>query len=1052
MRLVLSALTRPISVLMVIVAVALAAGLALRRMAVDIFPQVGDPAIYVAQPYGGMDPSQMEGFLTYYYEYHFLYITGIERVESKSIQGVALMKLVFHQGTDMNQAMAQTVGYVNRSRAFMPPGAVPPFITRFDAGSVPVGQLVFSSPNRTAGELQDLALNRVRPLFATLPGVSAPPPFGGNQRTIVVRLDPDKLRQYGISPEQALAAVNRATTVVPSGNVRTEEVNRFAVTNSVIGGNLQDLANAPVRLGQGPTVYIRDIAVVENGTDILTAYAHVNGRRTVYIPVTKRSDASTLAVLSRVKAALPTFREAVPEDVDVRLEFDQSGYVSNAIRGLAFEAALGAALTGLMVLLFLRDWRGAFIVVTTIPLALLSAIVFLWSAGQTINIMTLGGLALAVGVLVDEATVEIENMHTQMVRGLPRALAVVEAARRTALPRLLAMVCILAVFVPAFFMTGVSRQLFVPLSIAVGFAMISSYLLSTTLVPVLATWIMRTGHAEDEARGIFGRIRAFYNWYLGVALKFRWPLAATYAVVTAALLAALLPRIGTELFPQTDPPQFQLRLRAPTGTRIERTELVALKALDVIRREAGPDNVEISTSFIGVQPPSYPINTIYLWTSGPHEAVLTVALKPSARGGSAALRERLRGKLREALPDVAVSFEAGDIVNQVMSFGSPTPVEVAIQGPSLTDDRAHADKVRAELAKLDFLRDLQDAQPQDYPTLQINIDRQRAGQYGLTMQEVARSLVAATSSSRFTDPNYWRDPNSGNAFQIQVEIPQNRMQSRAEMAALPVSPDGASRPLLGEVADLKLGTAPGLMERLNGQRVLSLTANLHGVTLGQASEGIQQAIDRAGKPPRGVKVVLRGQIPTLEQSVSGLQIGLALAVVVIFILLAANFQSLRLALAIVLTVPSVLCGVALMLLATNTTLNIQSFTGAIMAIGIAVANSILLVSFSESARRELTLSGVQAAIAGSLGRLRAVLMTAAAMIMGMVPMAIGLGESGQQAAPLGRAVIGGLLLATFSTLTVLPAIYAILQHGASRQSPSLNPADPESRYYVDANA
>ena len=1048
MRLVLSALTRPVSLMMVIVAVALAASLALRRMPVDIFPQGGEPAIYVAQPYGGMDPSQMEGFLTYYYEYHFLYITGIQRVESKSIQGAALMKLAFYPGTDMNQAMAQTVGYVNRSRAFMPPGAVPPFITRFDAGSVPVGQLVFSSPTLSAGELQDIALNRVRPLFATLPGVSAPPPFGGNQRTIVVRLDPDKLREYGISPEQAITAVNKASTVVPSGNVRTGDFNRFAVTNSVVGGNLADLANAPVRVGQGPSVYIRDIAVVESGTDILTAYAHVNGKRTVYIPVTKRADASTLGVLSAVKAALPSFREVVPEGVDVQLEFDQSGYVTNAINGLAFEAALGACLTGLMVLLFLRDWRSAFIVITTIPLALLSAVVFLWAAGQTINIMTLGGLALAVGILVDEATVEVENIHTQMARGLPRSLAVVEAARRTALPRLLAMVCILAVFVPAFFMEGISRQLFVPLSLAVGFAMISSYVLSTSFVPVVAAWLMRTGHAEDEARGLFGRLRSAYGGYLRWALAFRVPLFAVYVIASFVLLALLLPQLGTELFPQTDPPQLQVRLRAATGTRIERTELISLKALDIIRREIGPENVAITTAFIGVQPASYPINTIFLWTSGPHEAVLTLALKPDAREGIADLRERLRHSLRKEMPGVAVSFEAGDIVNQVVSAGSPTPVEVAIQGPSLADDRKHAARVRAELEKLPFLRDLQFAQPQDYPTMQVNIDRDRAGQYGLTMHDVARSLVAATSSSRFTDPNYWRDPNSGNAFQIQVEIPQNRIQSSTDMAQLPVAVDGASRPLLGEVAEITEGTAPGLMERFNGQRVLSLTANLHGVTLGEAVPEIQRAIDRAGTPPRGVKVFLRGQVPALQQTISGLRNGLLLAVVVIFLLLAANFQSLRLALAIVLTVPAVLCGVMIMLLVTGTTLNIQSFMGAIMAVGIAVANSILLVSFSEAARRELKAPVVDAVREGSVGRLRAVLMTASAMIMGMVPMAFGLGESGEQSAPLGRAVIGGLIAATFTTLTVLPAIYAVLQRRAGVHSPSLNPADPESRHYV----
>ena len=1043
MRLVLAALSRPISLMMVLAAVALAAGLAIRRMPVDIFPQGGEPAIYVAQPYGGMDPSQMEGFLTYYYEYHFLYITGIQRVESKSIQGAALMKLAFYPGTDMNQAMAQTVGYVNRARAFMPPGAVPPFITRFDAGSIPVGQLVFSSPTLSAGELQDVALNRVRPLFATLPGVSAPPPFGGNQRTIVVRLDPDKLREFGISPEEAIVAVNRASVVVPSGNVRTGDLNRFALTNSVIGGNFAELANAPVRTGSGTQVYLRDIAVVENGTDIVTAYAHVDGKRTVYIPVTKRSDASTVAVLDAVKAALPSFRDVVPEGVTVRLEFDQSGYVNNAVRGLVTEVCISALLTGLMVLLFLRDWRSALIVVATIPMALLSAVLFLWMAGQTINIMTLGGLALAVGILVDEATVEVENIHTQMARGAGRGAAIVEAARRTALPRLLAMVCILAVFVPALFMEGISRQLFLPLSLAVGFAMLSSYVLSTTLVPVLAAWLMRPG-AHDTREG---RATRLYRRYLSAVLAIRVPVTLCYLIATATLLWFFLPNIGTELFPQNDPPMFRVRLRAPVGTRIERTEVIALSALDLIRREVGPDNIEITTSFIGVQPASYPINTIFLWTSGPHEAVLTVALKPKARAGSAAVRERLRAAFRKELPQVELSFEAGDIVNQVMSAGSPTPVEVAVVGPSLADDRTHVAKVRAELAKLPFLRDLQLAQPQNYPTLQVDIDRDRAGQFGLTMQDVARSLIPATSSSRFTDPNYWRDPNSGNAFQIQVEIPQNRIQSATAVEQLPVG-KSATRPLLGEVATVKEGTAPGLMERLNGQRMLSLTANLHGVTLGQAIPEIQRAIARAGQPPRGVKVTLRGQAPSLADTLNGLRNGIVLAIASIFILLAASFQSVRLALAVLLTVPAVLLGSLAMLLATGTTLNIQSYMGAIMAIGIAVANAILVVTFAEAARREGKLDSSSAALEGALGRLRPVLMTASAMIVGMVPMALGLGESGAQSAPLARAVIGGLIAATIATLAVLPVLFAVLTRRASHVSPSLNPSDPESRFYV----
>ncbi|MGD1073840.1 MAG: efflux RND transporter permease subunit, partial [Bryobacteraceae bacterium] len=984
-------------------------------------------------------------YLTYYYEYHFLYITGINRVESKSIQGAALMKLIFHEGTDMAQAMAETVGYVNRARAFMPPGTVPPFITRFDAGSVAVGQLVFSSATHTQGELQDYAINSVRPLFATLPGVSAPPPFGGNQRTIVITLDPAKLRQYQVSPEEAIAAVSKATLVMPSGNMWTGATNRIARTNAALGGDLSELMSAPVRPVSGTTVYLRDIGAIESGTDIITAYAHVNGKRTVYIPVTKRADASTLAVISAVKAAIPDFKKAVPDDVDVNLQFDQSPFVTNSLRGLIVEGLLGACLTGLMVLIFLRDWRSAVIVVMNIPFALLSAVILLWATGQTINIMTLGGLALAVGVLVDEATVEIENIHTQMLPGISRARAVVEACSRTAVARLLSMFCILAVFVPSFFMVGVSRQLFVPLSLAVAFAMIASYLLSSSLVPVFSTWLMREAHRGEEHEGIFGHIRSFYERYLGFVLKFRWPMVLVYLAGACGILYMLAPRMGTELFPDANAPLLRIRLRAPAGTRIEETERIVLRALNVIQQDAGKDNVLITSDFMGTIPPSYPVDLIHLFTSGPQEAIIQIALKPDTPRGEA-LRERIRADLHRELPTSTVSFEAADIVSQVMSFGSPTPIEVAVQGASLANDYAYAQKIKAEMAKLTFLRDLQFAQEYNYPTLDININRERAGQFGLTMADVANSVVPATSSSRFTQPNYWRDPNSGNAFQIQVELPQNQMQSVESVGQLPIMMDGHRDTELTNIAQMKTGTMPGLIERFNGQHIISVTANIHGITLGEAARKLNQALAGAGTPPRGVKVVMKGEIPPLEQTISGLRTGLLLAVVAIFLLLAANFQSIRMALAIVLTVPAVLCGVLIMLRATATTLNIQSFMGAIMAIGIAVANSILLITFAERFRHE-NRTAMEAAREGASSRLRAILMTAAAMIFGMLPMAIGYGEAGAQSAPLGRAVIGGLILSTFATLTILPSIYAILQGRASMKSPSLNPMDPASRYY-----
>jgi len=1041
MKLVLAALTRPVTVIVALLAVALCSVLAIERMPVDIFPEVGDPAIYVAQPYGGMDPAQMEAFLTYYYEYHFLYITGIDYVQSKSIQGAALLKLGFHEGTDMAQAMAQTVGYVNRAKAFMPPGTVEPFITRFDAGSVAVGQLVFSSKTRTLGEMQDLALNRVRPLFATLPGVSAPPPFGGSQRTIVITLDPDKLQQYQISPQEAIEAVSKSSVVMPSGNMYTGKIERIARTNATLGGNLPELLSTPIRPVSGATVYLRDIGTIENGTDLVTAYAHVNGRRTVYIPVTKRADASTVAVLNQVKAALPDFKKIVPDDIDVRLEFDQSSYVRNSLQALLREGLAGALLTGLMVLIFLRDWRSALIVVANIPFALLAAVVLLWATGQTINIMTLGGLALAVGVLVDEATVEIENIHTQMLPGVSRARAVVEACSRTALARLLSMFAILAVFVPSFFLVGVGRQLFVPLSLAVGFAMIASYLLSSSLVPVFSTWLMREAHRGEEAW-----LRSVYERYLRGVLRLRWPLVIVYLGATVALLIVLLPRIGTEIFPDTNPSLYRIRLRAPVGTRIEETERTVLHALDIIHREAGgPGKVAITSDFMGVQPSSYPVNLIHLFTAGPQEALIQISLQPDALRGEA-FRERVRHDVERELPGTEISFEAGDIVSQVMSFGSPTPIEVAVMGSNLADNYAYARKVRDCMMKLDFLRDVQFAQELNYPTLDIDIDRDRAGQFGLTMSDVVRSVVPATSSSRFIAPNYWRDPASGNAFQIQVELPQNRLQSVEEIGDLPVMPNGRREPQLTDIAALKLGTMPGLIERYNGQRVVSVTANVHDLTLGQAAARLRDSLASAGTPPKGVTVRTRGEIPALEGTISGLQIGLAIAVIAIFLLLAANFQSGRLALAILLTIPAVLCGVILMLLATRTTLNIQSFMGAIMAIGIAVANSILLITFAERFRREGQ-PVADAARSGAASRLRAILMTAAAMICGMIPMALGIGESGAQAAPLGRAVIGGLIAATFTTLTVLPSIYAIVQDRARPTSPSLNPMDPSSRYY-----
>jgi multidrug efflux pump subunit AcrB len=1045
MWLIFAAMRQPITVLVAIVAIALCSLLALKRMPIDIFPDLGLPAIYVAQPYSGMDPAQMESYLVSFYEYHFLYITGIEHVESKSIQGAALIKLFFHPGTDMNQALAQTVAYVNRSWAFMPPGTVPPFIVRFDAGSVPVGSLVFRSETRGVGEIQDLALFRVRPMFATLPGVSAPPPFGGNARTIVIHADPDRMRAYRMAPEEVVQAVNKSNLIVPAGNVRIKDRTTITTVNSVVP-TMAGFGDIPIRTGAGPAVFLRDIGYADNSTDIVTAYALINGRRAVYIPVTKRADASTLAVVNRVKEAIPKFQALVPEDIAISFEFDQSVYIKNAMRSLMTEGMLGALLTGLMVLVFLRDWRSAVIVLLTIPFALLSAVVALWAIGQTINIMTLGGLALAVGILVDESTVAIENIHAHLARVPNRARAVVDSGRDVAVPRLVAMLSVLAVFIPSFFMVGVGRALFVPLALAVGFAMAASYLLASTLVPVLATWLLRSTPHVEQAEGPFHRFQHQYGRLVARLVRFRWIVIALYLVLAAVVIGTLSSRLGMEMFPSVDTGQFQLRVRAPDGTRIERTEVLAQGVLDAIAEEVGPENVAITQGFVGVQPASYPVNTIHLWTSGPHEAVLLVALRHGAGLSVDAVKERLRDKLPRLFPGTKYVFEAGDIVSQMMSMGSPTPIEVTISGPKLEANRRHAERVLQEMAQIPTLRDLQFGQPLEYPTVEVMVDRVRAGQLGVSMADVARSLVSATSSSRFIQPMFWRDPSSGNAYQVQIEIPQHRMASMEDVQNVPVMPNGAAGPLVRDLAQVSSGSMIGEYARYNMQRMVTLTANVAGEDLGHAADQVSTALARAGEPPRGVSVALRGQAAPMRETLAGLRVGLALSIGVIFLLLAANFQSVWNAIVVLSTIPAVLAGIMAALFVTGTTLNVQSFLGAIMAIGVAVANAILLVSFAEAQWRAGR-SAEEAAIEGAQGRLRPILMTSAAMIAGMIPMALALGEGAEQTAPLGRAVIGGLAAATLATLLILPTVFALTTRRRRPISPSLDPNDPQSPYY-----
>jgi multidrug efflux pump subunit AcrB len=1050
MNLIVAALRRPITVMVAVLAVTFFSVLAISKMPIDIFPKLGLPTIYVAQPYGGLSPDQMEGFISSYYEYHFLYVTGIKYVESKSIQGVSLIKLQFHPGTDMDQAIAEVIAYVNRARAFMPPNTVSPFVVRFDAGSVPVGQLVFSSDSRSLSEIQDLALFKVRPMFASLQGVSAPPPFGGNQRTVVIRVDPERLRSYHLSLQDVVKAVAKGNYISPAGNVRIGDLNYLTPTNAVVE-NIQDLNKIPLKTGAGPTVFIRDFAKVENAADITTGYALINGKRAVYIPVTKRSDASTWDVVQRIKQALPSMQSAIPADIKISYEFDQSGYVINSLKNLLAEGALGAILTGLMVLLFLGDKRSALIVVLTIPFALLSAMVALSLTGQTINIMTLGGLALSVGILVDEATVTMENIHRHLEMKKPKGKAISDACREIAFPKLLILLSILSMFVPALFMSGVPQAMFFPLSIAVGFAMIASFLLSQTFVPVIANWILKEAderkdqRTEKHSRFSFDQFKQKYERVLDRLFKIAGTAIVIYLLSFFFILGLSFYFIGSEIFPRVDTGQFQMRIRTKTGTRIERTEEATIKALQTLETMVGKNNIDISSAFIGVQPSSYPINTIYLWTSGPQEAVLLVKLKKGSGFHLEDLKEKIRAEFRKKIPGITISFEPADLVDRVMSLGSNTPIDIAVYGKSFPDSRKFAERIKSKLLEIPYLRDIQYGIPLEYPSIKIDIDRERAGQLGLTVEDISNSITEATSSSRFTQPVYWLDSKTGTAYQVQVEVPPSLIKSAGDIENVELKSFGDIPIALRDVAVISHVSSPAETDRYNMQRMINVIANIHGEDLGKATKEINAAIASLGKIPEGMQVSIRGKSDLLKETHSELQSGLFIAVVVIFLLLTANFQSFKLSFAVLSTLPAVLAGSLFFLLITGKTLDIQSFMGIIMALGVSIANAILFATYAEKSRKasgDAEKAGRDAADK----RFRPILMTALAMIAGMLPMASGIGEGGAQIAPLGIAVIGGLLFSTFSTLLILPLIYSRVQKTIKRNAVSLDPEDPESIY------
>ena len=1087
MNLIRTALRKPITIMVLVAALVFFGFNAIRTIKIDIFPNMNMPVIYLSHPYGGYSPDQMETYFGKGYVTLMLYVSGVKSIETKNIQGLTLMKLTFYEGTNMAQAAAEVSAFSNRAQATFPPGSQPPFILRFDASTLPIGQLVLSSATRTNNELSDLASVYVRSSFSSIPGLISPAPFGGNQRTITIKVDPELMRAHNLTIDQVVEALRINNQTSPAGNVRIGDKNYLTPVNTLIK-TVKDFEGIPLFKGGVQNLYIKDVATVEDAADITTSYALINGKRSVYLAITKSADASTWDVVQNLKKAIPRFQALLPADVTLSYEFDQSTYVINAVKSLLSEGGIGAILTGLMVLLFLGDAMGALIVILTIPISIIAGILFLSLFHQTINIMTLSGLSLAIGILVDESTVTIENIHQHLDMGKPKSLAIWDGCKEIAFPKLLILFCILAVFAPAFTMTGIPGALFLPLALAIAFSMTVSYFMAQTFVPIMANWLMK-GHskkkgkyaeivsdeeefiasglsaegekdtwdqkkilAEKPSDGSAGKLTRFdkfrnrFMQLLNRLFPYSKLVVVTYIIIISGIAFLLLKNIGRDVLPKVNAGQFQVRLRDPDGTRVENTELDVIKTLAVLDTLAGKENISITSAFIGQHPGLFSSSPVYLFMAGPQEAVLQVQLKEDFKTNLEDLQDKFREKMKLVLPNMKLSFEPIQLTDKILSQGSPTPIEVKVAGKNKALNEEYANKLIEKLNKITYLRDVQIGQATKYPAINIEIDRIKAAQLGVDVSEIARSLTASTSSSRYTEKSVWVDPKVGLSYSVQVEIPENKMSSTNDISEIPILKN-QSRPVLGDVATLKTGTTYGENDNIGVLPVLSVTANLYKKDLGHATQDVDAAIKSLGPMPRGLTMQAKGLSDVLVETLDSLQSGLIVAILVIFLMLAANFQSFKVSMVVLATLPAVILGSLLLLILTGSTLNLQSYMGMIMSVGVSISNSVMLITNAEQLRKHNG-DAIKSAKEAVHLRIRPILMTSVAMVAGMIPMAAGLGEGGDQASPLGRAVIGGLIASTFAALFILPLVFAWVQGKTTTESVSLDPEDKESKHYI----
>jgi CzcA family heavy metal efflux pump len=1037
------ALRRPYTFVVLSLLLLILGPIVILRTPTDIFPNINIPVVSIVWNYTGLNPDDMSNRIVFQTERALTtLVDDISHIESQSLNGIAVVKVFFQPNADITKAIAQVTAISQTQLRQLPPGTTPPLVITYSASSVPIIQLALSGQKLSEQQLFDYGVNFIRTRLITVPGCAIPYPYGGKQRQVQVDLDTNALQSKGLSPLDVVNAISAQNIVLPSGTSKIG-VFEYAVDTNSSPTTVEELNQLPIKTAGTTTIYIRDVAFVRDGFPPQTNIVRVNGQRSVLITVLKSGQASTLSIIAGIKSLLPQIQAGLPPELHIHPLADQSLFVRASIDGVIKEATIAACLTGLMILIFLGNWRSTVIIAVSIPLSILTSIIVMSALGETINIMTLGGLALAVGILVDDATVEIENINRNLAQGKEVEHAILDGAQQIAVPAFVSTLAICIVFMPMFFLTGVARYLFVPLAEAVVFAMMASYLLSRTLVPTMAKYLLRGHEAENLAaaqsrnplvamqikfEAAFERFREAYHGLLERCLHQQRVFLLTFLGVCLASVALLVPWLGQDFFPAVDAGQFKLHMRARTGTRIEETARLSDLVERSIREQIPPQEIDSIIDNIGL--PYSGINLSYSNSApiGTADADILVSLTKDHRPTADYVHD-LRLKLPQEFPGTTFSFLPADIVSQILNFGLPAPIDVQIVGYDLQANRAYADKLLERIQQIPGTVDLHVQQPFDQPYLHVDVDRTKAQQVGFTQRDVANNLLVSLSGSFQTTPEFWVNPATGVSYSIATQTPQYRVDSLQDLENIPVTgTSGARSGILASMASIRRGAGLAVVSHYDIQPLIDIYGSVQGRDLGGVARDLNKIVqDSKNEVPRGSQVMIRGQIQTMRSSYEGLLFGLLFSIVLVYLLIVVNFQSWLDPFIIISALPAALAGIAWFLFVTHTTLSVPALTGSIMCVGVATANSILVVSFAKEQLAEGK-DALAAAQNAGFTRFRPVLMTALAMIIGMVPMAIGLGEGGEQNAPLGRAVIGGLLFATVATLFFVPVFFSLL-HG-----------------------